>query len=321
MPLPLPAQRILWLCAVVCLIVVQIAVPVPRHSRFWSAVFDTGHVPLYGLVALAILRWRRSLCGRPGGPRLRFYLQALALTIAAGVAAELIQAPGPGDTSAGDVARDALGATAFLLVALAFDREPIHGRTRVPRETALLLAVLLLALALVPLAATSIAYLGRNAAFPRICGFDAAWERKFVSAHEADLERTPAPEGWGRKPSDRVGRVVFRPGMYPGLRIGEPHPDWRGFERLVFDVYSELPEPVALDLRIDDHRHNEDYWDRFNRTLILQPGASCISIPLRNVQTAPRGREMDMSHVRGLALFANHPGEAFVIYFDEFRLE
>jgi hypothetical protein len=179
----------------------------------------------------------------------------------------------------------------------------------------------LLVPAFVSLTATAIAYLGRDAAYPRICGFEAAWEGKFVSAHEADLEKTQPPEGWGRKPSDRVGHVVFRPGAYPGLSIGEPHPDWRGFEVLVFDVYSELPEPVELVLRIHDRDHNDNYWDRFNRTLVIHPGASRISIPLRDVQTAPRGREMDMSRICGLVLFADHPREPFDLCFDDFRLE
>jgi hypothetical protein len=185
----------------------------------------------------------------------------------------------------------------------------------------LLVAALLLALAFIPLITTAAAYLGRDAAFPRICGFEAAWETKFVSAKEADLEKTRPPEGWGREPADRVGRLVFWPGTYPGLSIGEVHPDWRGFERLVFDVYSKRPEPVKLVLRIHDRGHNNDYWDRFNRALIIQPGASRISIPLRDVQTAPRGRLMDMSRIRGLVVFADHPREALVLYFDDFRLE
>jgi len=317
----LRARQILWLGAVACLMAVQIAIPVPRHSQFWTAVFDAGHVPLYGLVALAFLRWRESRGVRPDGSRLRLYLPALALTLAAGIVAELIQALGPGETSAGDVARDALGATAFLLVAHAFDRAPLHAGVRAPRSLALLLAALVLAVAFVPLAVTSIAYLGRDAAFPRICGFDAAWERKFVSVHDAELERISPPTAWEPRPSGRVGRVTFRPAIYPGLRIAEPHPDWRGFERLVFDIYSEQPEPIVLELRIDDRHHDESYRDRCNRTLTIAPGANHFSIALRDVQTAPQGREMDMARIRSLVFFAHHPREGFGLYFDGFRLE
>jgi hypothetical protein len=272
-------------------------------------------------MALAILQWRKSLGGGPGRSRARLYLLALALTVAVGIAAELIQALGFGEASAGDVARDALGATAFLLVAVALDREPILGTVRVPRAIAFLLAGLSLALALVPLTSTAIAYLGRDAAFPRLCGFDAAWEGKFVAVHEADLEKTRPPEGWGHEASNRAGRVVFRAETCPRLSMNEPHPDWRGHERLVFDSFSELPEPVTLYLRIHDRHHNDNFRDRFNRALIIQPGPNRISILLRDVQTAPRGREMDMSRIRGLVLFADRPRKGFVLYFDDFRLE
>jgi len=292
--------------AVAALIAVQIALPEPGQSLLWSEAFNAGHAPLYGLVALAFLALLRRRGSGPGRSGIRPYLQSLALTVAAGILAECIQA---------------LGATAFLLAASAFDHSVMHGRIRLPRRAALLMAVLLLLPAFIRLAESAVAMVQRDAAFPRFCDFDNSWERKFVLAQEADLERTRPPEGWGRHAGDRVGCLVFHEGTYPGLSIQTVHPDWTGYHVLVFDTYSQLPGPTQLVLSIHDIGHNSAYHDRFNRELTIVPGANHISIPLRDMQTAPQGREMDMSRICGLVIFADHPTEAFVLYFDAFHLE
>jgi hypothetical protein len=299
----------------------QLVVPEPRQSLLWSSAFNAGHAPLYGLVALMILRFLQTdgACGN--GPCVRVYGLALALTIGAGVMTELIQSVGFGDASAGDVARDAAGATAFLLIAAAFDPRLVRGGLQSSRAIMILGAAVLLTLAFIPLTKMAVAHFRRDAAFPMICGFDAPWEATFVSAQEAEMEARQPPEGWGRNPSDRVARLAFRRGSHPGLTIRKPHPNWTGFQRLVFEVFSELAKPVTLVLRIHDIGHDNDYWDRFNRNLIIEPGANRISIPLREVETAPRGRKMDLSRICGMVLFADHPQEPFVLYLDAFHLE
>ena len=213
------------------------------------------------------------------------------------------------------------------MLAIVFDRRA--GPDRVPRRAhgfplrvALFLsAAALLAVAFQRVATVSLAYLHRDAIFPRLCEFDDRWQSTFVGVHDAVLTQGEPSAGWGRDLSTSVPRLTFLPAQYPGISIQEPHPDWTGYDRLAFEVYSEEPAPVELVLRIDDARHNNDYADRFNRALIIQPGPNRISISLDDVQRAPRTRPMDMTRIRGLTLFAVDPPRPFSVYLDGLRLE
>jgi hypothetical protein len=165
------------------------------------------------------------------------------------------------------------------------------------------------------------AYVRRWAAFPRICDFGASWESRFVASHDAALVPAHLPAALDPSGRQQAARITFERGTYPGAGIVEPYPRWTGYDRLVFDVYSELAAPVALVLRIHDARHDGSYEDRFNRELPIQPGVNRVSIPLAEVRGAPRGRPMDLSRIAGLALFALEPPEGFRLYLDSFRLE
>jgi len=316
-----PGRFVFFGATAVVLVAVQVTVPGPRHSLLWSEIFNAGHAPLYGVVALAIWQVLRHRAGGPKGSPVLGYLLALALTVAAGAIAEYLQFLGAGDADIHDVARDALGAGAFLLAASAFDHGLAPTRSPAFRPLALLGAAVLLGAAFVPLTGTVIALVRRDLAFPTICDFDGSWQTKFVGAKEGTLERTSPPAGWAPAPAGRVGRVGFAIGTYPGLAIGTLHPNWLGYKTLVFDGYSELPQPVKLVFSIHDIGHEQDYHDRFNRELTIQPGANHISIPLQDIRMAPRGRQMDLSRMCGLVLFADHPSEAFVLYVDGFHLE
>ncbi len=101
MAMPRVALFVLLVGAAAGLITFQILVPGPSEDLFWSDVFDAGHAPLYGLVALAILRLLQVRRYGTGGSRIRSYLLALVLTVTAGLMAEFIQSLGIGD---GDIA-------------------------------------------------------------------------------------------------------------------------------------------------------------------------------------------------------------------------
>jgi len=324
----------------------QLLVPCPRDSQLWNSLFDAGHVVVYGVVALAAHRLIRRRLGTRSTRPLATHAFALALTTALGAATEGLQALGLGDASLGDLLRDVLGAAGFLLASIAFvGIDPHAGSSRGParglpargtgrgaRLAAGVAAVAALAAALAPMAGTALAYLGRNADFPLLCSFDRRWERAFVRAgDQAVLDRAVPPRAWVRgsdaaRPSedprlDLAGRLAFHPGVYPGLVIHELVPDWRGYHRFVFDAYSELDSTIALELRLNDDRHDNAWADRFNRVLAIHPGANRIEIPLDEVRSAPRGRAMEMNRMRTLVLFAHRTERTFVIWLDDFRLE
>jgi hypothetical protein len=278
------------LCAVVVL-----AEP-PVHTLFWGAVFDGGHPPMFGAFALLVLvllsRWRVIGIG--------LYLLAFVVALGLGIATELLQARWFTDTNPGDVLRDAIGITAFLLCHAAFAR-------RRRRTGLLLLAGAIFFSAYVPVIATFRAYVKRDAALPVIFNFDAPWQKQFLKTNGCDV----LPHG----------RLVFRPGEFPGIIIEEPYPNWNGWEEVTFRVSSSLPRPVSLVVRIDDIQHNNEYWDRFNRAFTIMPGDNPISIPVADIGAAPKTRKFDLAHVRRIFLFVPAPKESLTLQVSELRLK
>jgi len=267
----------------------------PEQTLFWGAVFDGGHPPMFGGFALLVLillsRWR--------GKGIGLYLLAFAASLGLGIASELLQALWSTDANPGDVLRDAIGIAAFLLCYAAFDWKR--------RRTGLLLiAGAIFFSAYIPIIATFRAYVKRDAAFPVIFNFDASWQEPFLQTNLCSV----LPHG----------RLIFRPGEYPGISIEEPYPDWNGWDRLIFRVSSALARPVSLVVRIDDIHHNNEYGDRFNRAFTIAPGDNAIAIPIADIGAAPRIRKFDLAHVRRILLFVPAPMESLTLEVSALRL-
>jgi hypothetical protein len=322
------------------LFAVALFLPQPQHTKLWRAVFDAGHAPLFGLIAILLLRLASLRPNRVSQSRVRItiaralgaswgpYVEAFAVTALLSAAAEAVQIFGRRDADVVDFLRDVAGALAFLLLALALDRSSRGGDLSRFRRVGLIAVSALLLLAVAsPVVSLSVAMLQRDAAMPLLCDFESRWSRRLWSLHEAELDLTSRPEQWGnvashqRRPQRRVARIDFRPATYPGLTIVEPSRDWSSYEILAFDVFSELDSTVTLVVRIDDVHAYRRYEDRFNRAFDVHPGLNQVRVALSDVMAGPRDRTLDLSRVRRLVLFAHRPESAFSLYVDDIRLE
>ena len=321
-----PERALFWLASGAALVAAVAFLRPPDNTFLWKALFDAGHAVLSGYLALGFLQLALAWTGRQAASA-RHYAAAFALTVASGALVEFVQFFLPRDADLGDLLRDVLGAGAFLLGVFAVQRDSAGRLVRgKPARLGLIgTAALLLCIAFLPVGLLVVTYMQRDAAFPRLCDFESAWEERFFIVQQAKLTVTPPPPDWtrprSRRGNERVGRVTFDTGTFPGFGLKELASDWRHHEALVFDVYSELEAPVELTLRIDDAQHNQLYADRFNRVLTLIPGAQEVRIPLADIRTAPRGRTMDMAHIRHLIVFAVEPPAPFTLHLDAFRLE
>ena len=315
----------LWIVLAIALVALQVFVGAPNRYLLWTTLFDAGHTPLFGLLTVALLQTAFVLLVPAGLPRLWGYPIAFVIATGLAGATEAIQMAGPRDADPGDLMRNLLGAAAAVVICYAFDRKrPAHGRHL--RPVLVLVAAALVAYAFLPLGRLIPALLGRNAAFPALCEFGGAWEKTFVLGRDADLEIVPPPAGWarplqGNEREQLVGLLTYRSADYPALHLKEPYPDWTGYDRLVFDVYSDLPEPVELILRIDDEKWAADHRDAFNRVLTIHPGAQQFVVTVSDIRHGPRERQLNLKRIRNLILFANRPQEPLSIYVDSFRLE
>lgn len=299
------------LVAVAAWTFVHVARP-PTSGVLVTAAFDAGHVPTFGILALAILgllrlrSWRR-----PAAP----YWVAAALAIALGVVSELVQLPGPRNADPLDAARNALGAVAFLCGAAAVSR---LRRRRPGALVRAAVATAIVAVSFAPLLATYADLAARDEAFPELCEFERGWLDRFWELHGADLEIVELPAPWGDGRS-RAAKLVLHAVPWPTVVLREPQPDWSGYDALVFSVASTNEEPFVLHVRVDDDLANRR-GERFHRGMTVVPGANHYRVPLDEMTIPPDGTPLDLRAVRRIVWYAASPGKRAAVYLHDVRL-
>jgi len=287
----------------------------PDRTRFWKELFNLGHAPLSGLLALIIRGW---IANREGaawrGAVARASVLAFIATVAIGSAVEALQVL-QSDRNASwiDMGRNTAGAASFLLLREAAVRW-LGGASGAARRTAWaagLAGLALLAGSGVGFARTVSLYVERHRSMPTLFALDGSWwERELIEE-----------EGSRLTPSAGLARLDLAPGKYPGLDFEEPYPDWRGYRTLALTIVSDLDAPLTMTVRIHDARHNRRLEDRFNRRLVVQPGENTFRIPIDEIRRAPRGREMDLARIRGIMIFSGRLDHPTHVYLGPLRLE
>jgi hypothetical protein len=275
---------------------------------------------------VALLVW--SLPGlAPGENReVQRFVRAIVITLVLGAASELLQLLQPTrDASVGDFLRDAAGAAAFLLLRAAVAAPGARARSHLDaraRVASALLAVSLLLVVAAPFFLVVDTYVERDRAFPTLFRLDGSrWERLFVSTGGAELVPKAMPDAALASRKGPLALLKLQPGIYPGLVLDEPYPDWRGFTRLVFTAFSDVDTPLTLTIRVHDVWHDQRYEDRFNKQIAITRGEHQIAISLDEIRNAPRGRQMDLRQVRGILMFAYRLERPAHVYLGPLRLE
>ena len=110
---------LLWLLGVLSLL----WSPVPSHTFWWKAVTNFGHVPLFALVAMLLLKAARIWIHTAGWATIRHYLFALVGALGFAIVTEVLQALiGTRHSEVSDVAHDLFGATCALGWSLTYDQ-------------------------------------------------------------------------------------------------------------------------------------------------------------------------------------------------------
>ena len=299
-------------------------IELPVNTYLWQAIGNASHVPLFGLLALAVLGISVRVLGSALPNPYLHYVVAVATIVLLAALSEYLQISSSRDADVMDFVRDVLGGVSTLGLYVTLDRAMDKSWAKARRYTKTTVRVGSLLIAIVAFASMLswvIAYSYRGQIFPSICSFESSFETRFLMTPGANLKLVPAPDGWAEATGQQVGRLTLQPVRHAGLTINEPYPDWSAYSFLCFDIYSENRDLVTLVLRVDDVSHNGHYNDRFNEGIVVRPGLNRYRIPLREVRAAPVGRKMDMNHVVAIVLFAMDLTEARSIYVDDIRLE
>lgn len=270
------------------LVVVLLLIPLPvgmleqRWPRLIQELESFGHPLMFGWLAhLVFVRLRM----RKQGPWPWLYLQILAGALLFGLATEAAQALIGRDSSWADLRMDMLGA-AFAL--------SLHARQEFraspARLSCTLVAIVTGGLSIAPVATTSAAYAYRSARMPVL------WSAQAPMSHFFSY---------------------WQGGLFPGLVIDEPAPDWRPYKFLELDIEGAVPGPSHVIVRVNDIAHDHRYTDRYNERFELEPGARItLRIPVERIREAPAGRTMDMGMIRSVVVFsaARHQPPQFTLH-------
>lgn len=296
----------------------------PDDSFLWRTVYDLGHVPLFGAIALLVLWIVRRVVAPQAGEWEQVMLALLATAVLS-LVTEVAQIGQPGrDADVGDAIHNLTGAVCFVAIAAALRPGPWRAAGQaglMASRLVLVGAVLALAIAFSPMASVAGAYTTRSAKVPVLAELGAEWQAPLTSVPDAHVDRVPAPRDWEGMQGRTVARVRFLDAPWPGIAIREPWPDWSGYDRLRFRVWSDLPGPVQLNVRIDDVIRTRAWKDRYDGSVIVTPGANDFSIPLATVREAPRDRTMDLSRVSQFFFFTSRPESPLELYFSDVWLE
>ncbi len=320
-------QRLLWglleaggmAVCVAPLAIVIVKLPRP-DSLPWKVFFDFTHVAISAVLVFAGLRLSTRLLGDMVRRRRFHYVLAGGAAFGAGVGLEVLQMVGPGDASLGDAIRDLLGVGVGLCIALSLD--PAWPRSLLRSWAPRVAAIGLLGLSFVPAARTVWRKLEQQSQFPGLANFETELERRFVEAADgAELQLVAPPPAFSTAQGKRVARVRFGSGGYPNLEVTSVGGDWSRYRSLVFEAFSPAAGTARLELRIHDARHNNEYGDRFNTELLVQPGLNTLVVPIEQVRSGPEDRELRLDAVEAIVLFMDSPEAPITLYFDAFRLE
>ena len=281
----------------------------------------SGHFGVFGILAFCAALAAPYLLPWSKDRRWAQYLCGLVVSIGVGALLEVGQLFIPGRyANLSDLTLDVAGAIAAICLLIAIHQIGRQGiQWRVLQIASGIAFFLLVILGTQPFVLCYIDYQKRNAALPNLIDLNEGWSRRFAYIGEGAGQLIgQLPNGWTGG-EDVVGVRFPKGTRYPGLGIKEPYPDWRAFKTFAFDVFAPIPGP--LEFRVNDVEHNNEFDDRFNRRLNLEQGFRTIRIPIDQIRTGPKNRELDLSKIDRIQLFVYKPSADFDLWLGNFRLE
>lgn len=296
-----------WLVAggVVSVVGLLLILPIHAPGRWLGVLFDFAHLPVFAVLVFVVTR-------ALGGSRPNWLLAA-GVALAAGVfglGAEFVQGLIGRSAEWSDAAANAVGAS------IGFVAATWSGWKRSLRAVAVITLMVMAAWAYVDTTTILTDVVRQRLEFPVLGSFENELELVRWRINIGRIARS------AEHATDGVHslRVDLDPGRYPGLMCRWPYNNWSGRSTLSFNVWNDSNKPLDVFVRVNDFAHNNDWVDRFERTVTLAPGANTVRIPLDDVRNAPSEREMDMSVITNLMVFTVDLEESRVLYFDRFEL-
>jgi hypothetical protein len=120
------------------------------------------------------------------------------------------------------------------------------------------------------------------------------------------------------------GLVRLKAAQFSGISISPILRDWSDYRSIQLAVFNSQNYERAITIRIHDVEHelsDQNYSDRFNKTINLLPGWNQLVISLDDISTAPKNRVMDTAKMHQIGLFYSNLKTDDYMFIDDIRLE
>ena len=281
-------------------------------ARSYKSLWSFGHLIFFFLLTALLLRKNSGVSQRG------FAFQCivtLCLTVVVGVGVEFIQAGLSREISVHDVWLDIVGS---LMGLYCFS----HLRQEVGRLVSSAIAIFLLLVVIVELMIVVDYWQDEKrmaAQFPLLADFEKKIELTRWSGN-AKIYKSSSHISSGEF-SLAIDTTLDQ---FSGVGMRYFVTDWRDYSDLVLDVFSGQSFDVSLTLKIYDGQHRKSdqlYADRFNKSFLLMPGWNTIVVSLKELESAPNNRTMDLSNIVGLHFFVTEQEKSYRFYLDNLRLQ
>ncbi len=119
----------------------------------------------------------------------------------------------------------------------------------------------------------------------------------------------------------RSGQITFEQSRGE-IRLRPPQHDWRSFDRMLFDIYSDRDGIQTLSLRIYERAGGanlDDYFEARNK-LAVKKGWNHIEVKLSGMQVASYARNLPFDNIAELSLFCDRVRFPWTVFVDNIRL-
>jgi len=281
-------------------------------TRSTKELWNLGHIMYFAIVTWFLAKYKPA----KKIPRPYLWMIFILMTLLLGTLIEVLQYGTDRSPDLADISRDLTG----CLLVLSFQPSLL----KLPSKAALLfvrfIVILILLIHLKPLAIALIDESTARSQFPVLSNFETAFE---LDRWDGGASRTIIKPG--QKNDSYQLKVGLKTTTFSGVGMKYFQSDWTGYKQVNLRIYKPSEKPLSIVIRVHDIWHESgtmDYAhnDRFNRRLKLSQGWNDIKIPLSAIESSPLNRDMDMSQISDISLFASQLPEPRVIFLDKVYL-
>jgi len=312
------SATILAVTLISILLYILISQPFPEDSLVWDAILNSGHIPLFGLLAICLLVLSRQYIPANKTRPYIHYLIAFILTLVVGSGSEYFQMSEPGRQSdIRDFYFDIIGGASFLLLASLSDPflKQKYAQKKILRAGVILLALLSWLPGILPVYSVISSHLLRAHYFPAIVLPGKLPTDFFLLKNgNVSLDLLPAPH----QEKQALKWITGMQTTWPFIRISYPKKDWSAFKALELELYSPSTTPIRLTLRVDDQHFNFDWQHARSKNFIIKPGENHFSL---NLVQAKGNHVFDQKQIQHIWIALPEPDQAHLLYITRLNLK